>query len=84
MKIKKIKEKRYIKYNTKTLVELMGEDPIASRIYRYISKERYEKSFGTINIRTLAAIIPLKIEQRTERETKNGTKIYILNRMKPV
>ncbi|PID67457.1 MAG: chromosomal replication initiator DnaA [Fusobacteriales bacterium] len=82
--IKKIKEKRYIKYNTKTLVELMSEDPIASRIYRYISKERYGDSTGVINIRTLAAIIPLKIEQKTTRETKKGTKTYILNRMKPV
>lgn len=82
--IKKLKEKRYIKYNTKNLLEIMTKDPIASRIYKYISKVRYEKNKGSINIRTLAAIIPLKIEQYTTRETKKGIKQYVLNRMKPV
>ncbi len=32
----------------------------------------------------MAAIIPLKIEQRVERIVKNGVKEYYLNRMKPV
>ena len=82
---KKIKEKRYVKYNSKTLVEIMNLDPIAARIYKYISKIRYEQTIDTINIRTLAAIIPLKTDQITERVGKNGkTKQYILCRLKQV
>ena len=82
--VNKIKSKRYIKYNTKNLLEIMVKDPIASRIYKYISKIRYKNNKGEINVRTLAAIIPLKIEQRVERIIKNGVKEYYLNRMKPV
>lgn len=82
---KKIKEKRYVKYNSKTLVEIMNLDPIAARIYKYISKMRYEQNMNTINIRTLAAIIPLKTDQVTERVSKDGKiKKYILCRMKQV
>lgn len=82
---KKIKEKRYVKYNSKTLVEIMNLDPIAARIYKYISKIRYEQTIDTINIRTLAAIIPLKTDQITERIGKNGkSKQYILCRLKQV
>jgi len=79
-----IKSKRYIKYNTKNLLEIMVKDPIASRIYKYISKIRYKNNKGEINVRTLAAIIPLKMEQRVEKIIKNGVKEYYLNRMKPV
>ena len=82
--VNKIKSKRYIKYNTKNLLEIMVKDPIASRIYKYISKIRYKNNKGEINVRTLAAIIPLKIEQRVERIVKNGVKEDYLNRMKPV
>ena len=82
--VNKIKSKRYIKYNTKNLLEIMIKDPIASRIYKYISMIRFEKNSDKINVRTLAAIIPLKIEQRVERKVKSGTKEYYLNRMKPV
>ncbi|MDO4690092.1 MAG: replication initiator protein A [Fusobacterium sp.] len=82
--VNKIKSKRYIKYNTKNLLEIMTRDPIASRIYKYISKIRYRAAGGDINVRTIAAIIPLKIEQSTFRETKSGVKVYILSRMKPV
>ncbi|MBQ3438146.1 MAG: replication initiator protein A [Fusobacterium sp.] len=82
--VNKIKSKRYIKYNTKNLLEIMTKDPIASRIYKYISKIRYNASSGRMNVRTLAAIIPLKIEQSTFRETKSGLKTYTLSRMKPV
>ncbi|MGL5122936.1 MAG: replication initiator protein A [Fusobacteriaceae bacterium] len=82
---KKIKEKRYVKYNSKTLVEIMNLDPIASRIYKYISQMRFEQNMNRINIRTLAAIIPLKTEQITERSGKEGIiKKYILCRMKQV
>jgi hypothetical protein len=81
----KIKDKRYIKYNSKALIEIMEKDPIASRIYKYISKIRYSKQEDSINIRTLAAIIPLKMEQETERINKTGEKrIYILSRVKQV
>jgi len=62
----------------------MVKDPIASRIYKYISKIRYKNNKGEINVRTLAAIIPLKMEQRVEKIIKNGVKEYYLNRMKPV
>ena len=82
--VNKIKSKRYIKYNTKNLLEIMIKDPSASRIYRYISKIRYKESKGEINIRTLAAIIPLKMEQRVEKKVKNGIKEYFLSRTKPV
>lgn len=82
---KKISDKRYIKYNSKALMEILAKDPIAGRIYKYISKIRYEKQEDRINLRTIAAIIPLKTEQITERINKNGeTKIYTLCRMKQV
>ncbi|MGL6023115.1 MAG: replication initiator protein A, partial [Cetobacterium sp.] len=82
---KKIKEKRYIIYNSKALVEIMNLDPIAARIYKFISKARMEKDRGEINIRTLAAIIPLQTEQVTERSNKNGVmKTYVLCRLKQV
>lgn len=83
---KKIKEKRYIIYNSKTLIEILNKDHIASRIYKYISQIRYKTGdVNTTNIKTLAGIIPLKIEQKTERETKAGVKKeYTLNRLKPV
>lgn len=81
----KIKDKRYIKYNSKSLLEILTKDPIAGRIYKYISKIRYESMDGRINLRTLAAIIPLKTEQVTERVNKNGEiKQYILCRVKQV
>lgn len=81
----KIKDKRYIKYNSRSLLEILTKDPIAGRIYKYISKIRYESMDGRINIRTLAAIIPLKTEQITERKNKNGeVKQYILCRLKQV
>ncbi|MGL4947394.1 MAG: replication initiator protein A [Cetobacterium sp.] len=82
---KKISDKRYIKYNSKALMEILAKDPIAGRIYKYISKIRYEKQEDKINLRTIAAIIPLKTEQTTERINKSGdTKTYILCRMKQV
>ncbi|WP_297404275.1 replication initiator protein A [uncultured Cetobacterium sp.] len=82
---KKISDKRYIKYNSKALMEILAKDPIAGRIYKYISKIRYEKQEDKINLRTIAAIIPLKTEQITERANKNGEiKKYILCRMKQV
>ena len=81
----KIKDKRYIKYNSRSLLEILTKDPIAGRIYKYISKIRYDKEFDTINLRTLAAIIPLKTEQITERVNKSGeVKIYTLSRIKQV
>lgn len=81
----KIKDKRYIKYNSRSLLEILTKDPIAGRIYKYISKIRYESMEGRINVRTLAAIIPLKTEQITERKNKNGeVKQYILCRLKQV
>ena len=81
----KIKDKRYIKYNSKALIEIMEKDPIAARIYKYISKIRYSKQEDSINIRTLAAIIPLKMEQETERVNKTGEKrTYVLSRVKQV
>ncbi|AVQ16285.1 replication initiator protein A [Fusobacterium gonidiaformans] len=82
---KKIQEKRYIIYNSKALIEILNKDHIAARIYKYISQIRYKTGEKNVtNIRTLAAIIPLKVEQETERETKTGVKKYILNRLKPV
>ena len=34
----KIKDKRYIKYNSKALLEILAKDPIAGRIYKYIRR----------------------------------------------
>lgn len=82
---KKIKDKRYIKYNSKNYLEILDKDVIASRIYKYISKIRYNKVEDEVNIRTLAAIIPLKTDQIVSRVNTNGEKRkYILNRMKQV
>ncbi|WP_349764292.1 replication initiator protein A [Fusobacterium sp. SYSU M8D902] len=81
----KIKDKRYIKYNSRSLLEILTKDPIAGRIYKYISKIRYDKDRDRMNLRTLAAIIPLKTEQVTERPNKNGEmKQYVLCRLKQV
>lgn len=81
----KIKDKRYIKYNSRSLLEILTKDPIAGRIYKYISKIRYDKDKDRINLRTLAAVIPLKTEQITERANKNGeVKQYVLCRLKQV
>ncbi|MCK5779804.1 MAG: replication initiator protein A [Psychrilyobacter sp.] len=81
----KIKDKRYIKYNSKALIKIMEKDPIAARIYKYISMKRYSKQEDSINIRTLAAIIPLKMEQATERLNKDGVmRVYVLSRVKQV
>ena len=81
----KIKDKRYIKYNSKALLQILSIDPIAGRIYKYISKIRYEKQEDVVNLRTLAAIIPLKTEQVTERINKNGeSRTYTLSRLKQV
>jgi len=87
----KIRDKRYIKYNSKSLLEIMSKDPIASRIYKYISQQRYHvktksmREEDTMNIKTLAAIVPLKTEQVTERKNKNGeVKRYYLSRIKQV
>ncbi len=81
----KIKDKRYIKYNSKNLLEILDKDVIASRIYKYISKIRYNKVEDEASIRALAAIIPLKTEQIVSRINTNGeNRKYRLNRIKQV
>lgn len=81
----KIKDKRYIKYNSKNLLEILDKDVIASRIYKYISKIRYNKEEDEVSIRALAAIIPLKTEQIVSRVNTHGEKRkYRLNRIKQV
>ena len=81
----KIKDKRYIKYNSKNLLEILDKDVIASRIYKYISKIRYDKQEDEASIRALAAIIPLKTDQVVSREKNYGEKKkYRLNRIKQV
>lgn len=81
----KIKDKRYIKYNSKNLLEILDKDVIASRIYKYISKIRYSKDEDEASIRALAAIIPLKTDQIVSRENNIGEKRkYRLNRIKQV
>lgn len=50
----------------------MNKDPIAAKIYKYISQIRYDNHKGIVNIRVLASLIPLKMEQITERVNKNG------------
>jgi hypothetical protein len=82
---KKIKDKRYIKYNSKNLLEIIDKDVVASRIYKYISKIRYSKVEDEVPLKTLAAIIPLKTEQIVSRENKKGEKRrYRLSRVKQI
>ncbi|TDT69832.1 hypothetical protein EV215_1374 [Hypnocyclicus thermotrophus] len=82
---KKIKDKRYIKYNSKNLLEIIDKDVVASRIYKYISKIRYSKIEDEIPLKTLAAIIPLKTEQIVSRINKKGEKRrYKLSRVKQI
>lgn len=82
---KKIKDKRYIKYNSKNLLEIIDKDVVASRIYKYISKIRYSKTEDEVPLKTLAAIIPLKMEQIVSRENKKGEKRrYKLSRVKQI
>ena len=80
----KIKDKRYIKYNSKNYLEILEKDVVASRVYKYISKIRFNKIEDRVNVRTLAAIIPLKTEQIVTRETKDGIRTYELSRIKQV
>lgn len=81
----KIDGKRYIKYNSRELLRILAKDPIAGRIYKYICKIRFNENRGHLSIRTLAAIVPLKTEQITERVNKKGKKKeYVLSRLKQV
>lgn len=83
--LNKLQKKRYIKYKTKNFIEIMNKDPIAAKIYKYISQIRYDNHKGIVNIRVLASLIPLKMEQITERVNKNGKPHqYVLSRMKQV
>lgn len=83
--LNKLQKKRYIKYKTKNFIEIMNKDPIAAKIYKYISQIRYDNHKGIVNIRVLASLIPLKMEQITERVNRNGKPHqYVLSRMKQV
>lgn len=71
--INKIIEKRYIKYDSKNLMEITDKDSVADRIYEFISMKRFNTNKGMEKIEVLAGIIPLqtvKINKRTKKDGK--------------
>jgi len=71
--INKIIEKRYIKYDSKNLMEITDKDSVADRIYEFISMKRFNTDRGTEKVEVLAGIVPLqtiKINKRIDKEGK--------------
>jgi len=71
--INKIIEKRYIKYDSKNLMEITDKDSVADRIYEFISMKRFNTDRGTEKVEVLAGIVPLqtiKINKRVDKEGK--------------
>ena len=71
--INKIIEKRYIKYDSKNLMEISDRDSVADRIYEFISMKRFNTDRGTEKVEVLAGIVPLqtiKINKRVDKEGK--------------
>ncbi|MGM0508081.1 MAG: replication initiator protein A [Fusobacteriota bacterium] len=80
--IEKIKDKRYIKFKVETIKEISNEDPIALRIYEYISSERFEKDEGENRLETFCAIAPLKTKYIQRKKLKSGeVKEYVTSRL---
>ncbi len=70
--INKIIEKRYIKYDSKNLMEITDKDSVADRIYEFISMKRFDNNSGIEKIEVLAGIIPLQTVKTNKRKGKNG------------
>lgn len=70
--INKIIEKRYIKYDSKNLMEITDRDSVADRIYEYISMKRFNKTEGKEKIEVLAGIIPLQTIKINKVKNKKG------------
>ena len=71
--INKIIEKRYIKYDSKNLMEISDKDSVADRIYEFISMKRFNTDRGSEKVEVLAGIVPLqtiKINKRVDKEGK--------------
>ncbi|OQY08274.1 MAG: hypothetical protein B6I28_04875, partial [Fusobacteriia bacterium 4572_132] len=75
--VKKIHQKRYIKFNRKQLVQIADEDNVALRIYQYLSMKRFDKNTGEYRIEVLAGIVPLKMfATRKIKNNKGEIKEY--------
>lgn len=70
--INKIIEKRYIKYDSKNLMEITDRDSVADRIYEFISMKRFNTDRGAEKIEVLAGIIPLQTIKINKRKKKDG------------
>lgn len=70
--IQKINEKRYIKYDSKHLMEITDKDSVADRIYEFISMKRFSKESGVEKMEVLAGIIPLQTVKMNKRKLKDG------------
>ena len=85
-KIRKIiEEMKNTKYVIKSFGEILAKDAIANRICGYISKVGNKKNKDEVDIRTLAAIIPLQTVQISEKIDKDGKiKRYYFSKIKAV
>lgn len=70
--INKIIEKRYIKYDSKNLMEISDKDSVADRIYEFISMKRFNTDRGTEKVEVLAGIVPLQTIKINKRVDKTG------------
>lgn len=70
--INKIIEKRYIKYDSKNLMEITDKDSVADRIYEFISMKRFNTNKGSEKVEVLAGIIPLQTVKINKRKNKDG------------
>ncbi|MBN1469097.1 MAG: chromosomal replication initiator DnaA [Fusobacteriaceae bacterium] len=70
--INKIIEKRYIKYDSKNLMEITDKDSVADRIYEFISMKRFNSDRGEEKLEVLAGIIPLQTAKINKRKNKDG------------
>lgn len=73
--INKIIEKRYIKYDSKNLMEITDKDSVADRIYEFISMKRFNTDRGTEKVEVLAGIVPLQTLKINKRIDKDGNVI---------
>ena len=75
--VKKIHQKRYIKFNRKQLVQITDADNVALRIYQYLSMKRFDKNTGEYRLEVLAGIVPLKMfATRKVKNNKGEIKEY--------
>ena len=80
--LKKLKDKRYIKFRAEGIREISKKDEVALRIYEYISTIRYSKIKDIVRLETLCAVIPLKMIKKNKQKLKSGKiKEYITSNL---